>query len=672
MLDVRRHGVTTLLRDARFGTRLLLRNPGFTAVAVITLALGISATTAIFSVIYGTFLAPLPYRDADGLVMLWSKFQGDRIPVTTRDFVEWKRQASSFSDLNAWGLGSIVVATDGGPESLQSGNATPGFLAMLGYGRPLALGRTFREDEGSPGRDRVAVLTYRLWRDGFAGDPAIIGRAIRLHGSLLYTVVGVLGEGPADRQQVKLWLPLAIVPGEPGDDTPWLNVMGRLKPGVTVAQANANLDAVARAIERARGQDRVDWSASVEPFRNNFMRNSTKQGLWLLLGAVAFLLLIACANVANLLLGRGAARQRELAVRTSVGATPGALVRQLLVESMVLATAGGVVGVALAIALVKVIVTLIPPYTLPSEAEIGLSLPVLLFALAACTVAGLVAACAPAWQASRATLVESLNKGSGAIFGRRHGLGRVLVVVEFALALTLLAGGGVAIHALIRMLNADTGFRTDRVLTFTLGVPDGRITTPQQAERFHRELLTRIGTLPGVASSAVSIDLPQMRHFYTQPFEIVGRPIGDPANRPETYVNMVSPAYFDTYGISIRRGRAFTNRDTASGLPVAIVNETFVKRYLADVDPLTARVLMSPSPRGDGRMPPPRMAHHRRLRSDPKCRSGPRRGSRAGRAVLAGPVGDGDGGSARHRPRAGRRARSGPNHSCVGPGPAAG
>ena len=576
---------------------------------MITLALGISATTAIFSVVYGTFFAPLPYRDADALVMLWSQFRGDRVPVATRDFLEWKRQATSFSDLNAWGLADVGVATAAGPESLQAGIATPGFLAMLGYGHPLALGRTFREEESTPGRDRVAILTYRLWQDGFGGDPDIIGRPIRMHGGVPYTVVGVLGAGPADRQQAKLWLPLTITPGEPGDDVPFLNVMGRLKRGVTVAEANANLDAVARAIERGRGQDRADWSASVEPFRNNFVRDSTKQGLWLLLGAVAFLLLIACANVANLLLARGAVRQRELAVRTSIGATPGAIVRQLLVESLLLGTAGGAVGVVLAVVLVKVIVALLPPYTLPPEAEIALSLPVLLFALGACAMAGIAAGCAPAWQASRVDLVESLKEGGYSAFGRRHGLRRALVVVEFALALTLLAGGGMALHALVRMLNTDPGFRTDRLLTFNLGVPDGRIPTLQQAEHFHRELLTRIGTLPGVVSSAVSTDLPQIRYFYGQPFEIVGRPIGDPANRRETYVNMVSPAYFETYGISIRRGRAFTDRDTADGVPVAIVNETFVRRYLPDVDPLTARVLMSPSTRGDGKTPPPREWH---------------------------------------------------------------
>lgn len=596
--------MTAVLRDARFGLRLLGRNPGFTVVAVITLALGISATTAIFSVVYGTFFAPLPYRDPDALVMLWSQFRGDRVPVATRDFLEWKRQSTSFSDLNAWGLAEVVVATAAGPASLQAGTATPGFLAMLGYGHPLALGRTFREDEGTPGRDRVVILSWRLWHDGFGGDPAIIGRPIRLHGGVPFTVVGVLGEGAADRQQAKLWLPMTIAAGAAGDDAPFLYVMGRLKRGVTVGQASANLDAVAQAIERGRGADRADWRASVEPFRSNFVRDSTRQGLWLLLGAVALLLLIACANVANLLLARGTARQRELAVRTAIGATPGTIVRQLLVESMMLAAAGCVVGVALAVVLVKAVVALMPPYTLPSETEIALSGPVLLFAVAACAAAGIVAGCAPAWQAARLNLVETLKPGRS-VFGR-HGLRRALVVVEFALALTLLSGGGVSLHALVKMLNTDLGFRTDELLTFTLAIPDGRLATPRQMELFHRELLTRVGTVPGVASAAVSVDLPMFRYFYAQPFEVVGRPASTPANRPETYVNMVSPAYFETYGIAIRRGRAFADRDSADGVPVAIVNETFVNRYLGDVDPLTARVLMSPSTRGDGKTPPPR------------------------------------------------------------------
>jgi putative ABC transport system permease protein len=595
----------TVLRDTRFGIRLLKRNPGFTVVAVVTLALGIAATTAIFSVVYGTFFAPLPYRDADALVMTWSQFRGERVSVAPRDFVEWKRRTTVFSDLNAWGGRGVNLAANDRPENMRAGLSTPGFLGMMGYGHPLALGRTFTEEEGTPGKDRVAILTYRVWHERFAGDSNIVGRPIRLDGEP-YTVVGVLGDGPADHQQNKLWLPLAFTPEQLARDGNRLNVMGRLKPGITLAQANANLNAVVETVERERPEPRTGWRASVEPFRNNFVRDSTKRGLWLLLGAVAFLLLIACANVANLLLARGTARHRELAVRTSMGATPGALVRQLLTESLVVAAAGGALGSLGALVLIDAIVALMPDYTLPSETEIVLSVPVLVFAFAVCVLAGTLAGCAPAWQASRANPGETLKEGSRSVTGGRNTLRRALVVAEFALALTLLAGGGMAVHALIRMMNTELGFRTDRLLTFNLPVSSGRLTTPEQAEAFYRQLLDRTAAVTGVVSAAASTGMPVRGTSFGRNFEIVGRPLADPTDLPGAGVNMVTPAYFDTFGIRMVRGRAFTERDRAGSLPVAVVNEAFVKRYLADVNPLDVRLRMRPFTIGQVGPSPPR------------------------------------------------------------------
>ena len=446
--------MTTLLRDARFGLRLLRRNPGFTAVAVITLALGISATTAIFSVVYGTFFAPLPYRQADRLVMVWEQDSGERRMALASNYVEWKRRATAFTDINAWGGRNVNLATDDRPENVSMGQATPGFLGMLGYGHPLALGRSFVDEEGVPGRDRVVILTYRLWQERFGGDRGILGRSVRLDGEP-HTVVGVLGEGPADHQQSKIWTPLAFT--EAQLESPWfrLHVMARLKDDTTIAAANGGMRALSAAIERERPVPRDGWSVSVEPFRNNFVRDSTKRGIWLLLGAVMFLLLIACANVANLLLARGTARQRELAVRTAMGATRGAIVRQLIVESLVIALAGGALGALAATGIIDAIVALMPEFTLPSETEIVLSVPVLLFAFGTCTLAGLVAGCAPAWQASRASLAEVMKEGGRSVSGGRHGLRRALVVIEFALALTLLSGGGMAVHALTKMMRAD-------------------------------------------------------------------------------------------------------------------------------------------------------------------------------------------------------------------------
>ncbi len=584
--------MAALLRDARFGIRLFRKAPAFTAVAIAVLALGIATTTAIFSVVYGTFFAPLPYRDAEALVVVWSTFRGERVQVSPRDYVAWKREAAAFSDLNAWGGRSVNLSVADRPENLSAGVATPGFLAMLGYGHPLALGRSFTEEEGIVGRDRVVVLTYRLWRDRFAGDPEILGRQVRLDDEQ-YTVVGVLGEGPADHQQNKLWLPLAFTPEMLEGDGNRLLVMGRLQSGVTVGQANDNIAAVAAAIERRRLQPADAWGTSVEPFRNNFVTRSTKQGLWLLLAAVGFLLLIACANVANLLLARGSVRQRELAVRAALGASGGAIARQLLVESLVLALAGGVVGTLLAAVLLDAIVVLMPEYTLPSETEITLSVPVLLFALGVCTLSGVLSGCAPAWQAARANLADAMKEGGRAIGAGRHVLRRALVVIEFALALTLLAGGGMAAHAFIRVMNVDLGFRTEQLLTLQLPVARGRFSTAEEIETFYRQLLERTAAVPGVASASISTGMPVRGTSFGSTFQIIGRP-GDPAQPSRAGVNMVTPRYFDTFGIRILRGRTFTEHDRAGAPRVAVVNDTFVKSYLPDVDPLTQRIRMQP------------------------------------------------------------------------------
>ena len=490
--------MTQILRDAGFGLRLLRRNPGSTLVAVLTLALGIGATTAMFSVIYATWLAPLPYRDAERLVMVWSHFEGRRESVSQADFIDWKRRATVFEDLNAWNGRDVNLSVDGRPERIKAGPATSGFLAMLGYGYPLALGRSFVEEEGTPGRDHAVVLTHRLWQQRFGGDPAIVGKSIRIDQEP-YTVVGVLGKGPADENMNRLWLPQALDaraepqlaldardgapqaghhagPGQPGD--------GRVAQGLAEAYPATN----------------AKWTISVEPFRNNFVASETKTALWLLLGAVGFVLLIACANVANLLLARGTARRRELAVRSSLGATRGVVVRQFITESLVLSLVGGALGVALAYGLVDAILALLPPFTLPTEVDVRLKVPVLLFTLAACTISGILFGCAPAWQAARSDANATLKGGGGRELGGGHErLRRALVVLEFALALSLLCGGGLALQSFVKLVRTDLGLRTERVLTFSLPMPEGRIDSHEQANAFYRALVERVKALPGVS-----------------------------------------------------------------------------------------------------------------------------------------------------------------------------
>ena len=595
---------TNIIRDARIGFRLLWKTPGFTTIAILTLALGIGSTSAIFSVIYATFIEPLPYRDADRLVMVWSRIQGFRNVVAAGSYMEWKRQATVFEDLNAWGGREVNLSAGERPEQIQAGLATPGFLGMLGYGHPLALGRSFLEEEGIPGKDQVVVLTHRVWRERFGADPTIVGRQIRIDRKP-YTVVGVLGAGPADKNQNQIYLPLAFTPDQLNHDFHWLLVMGRLKPGVTLQQANANMAAVTRNIALAHPVSAKGWTASVEPFRNNFLSDDTKRGLWLLLGAVGFVLLIACANVANLLLARGSARRRELAVRTSLGASRWQIARQLLTESVVLALIGGVLGVALAAALLAVVVALMPEYMLPTEANIRLNVPVLLFTLATCGLAGILFGAAPAWHAARTNVNDTLKEGGRSQRGGGNRLRHVLVVLEFALALTLLSGGGLAIHSLYTLTNRDLGFRTEGLLTFSLPMSDDRFAAPAEIPAFYERLIERIESLPGIVSASVSTGMPVRGTNFGMQFDRRSKPEPDPGRRQGAGFNMATPGYFETFGIRIARGRAFTDQDRAGGVPVAIVNETFVRQYLKDIDPLTERLAVQQLLPGVQQLGPP-------------------------------------------------------------------
>jgi putative ABC transport system permease protein len=593
--------MANLLRDARHGVRTLLKNPGFASVALFTLALGVAANTAIFSVVYATLLAPLPFPEPQQLVMVWSRIQNNRNGVSAGDFTDWKHQATVFQDLNAWTGRSFNLATADRPEKIDGRAVTPGWLTMVGY--DFALGRSFREEEGTAGHERVLVLTHRLWQQRFNADPAIIGRDLRVDGQP-YTVVGVLAAGPADRMQDLLYAPLVFSPEQLNHDFHWLLVMGRLKPGVTVEQGTANMVAVARHIADEHPASNTGWSASVEPLQNNFLNQDTITALWLLLGAVAFVLLIACANVANLLLARGTARQRELAIRSALGASRGEIVRQFMTESLVLAVAGGVLGVVLAAGLLHVIMSLMPPYTLPSEADVRLNLPVLLFTLAATAVSGLLFGAAPAWQGARTNVNATLKESGRAVAASRQRLQRSLIVIEFALALTLLAAGGLAIHSLFNLSRVNLGFRADHLLTFSLPVPQGRLPTADRVNAFYDQLLERVQASPGITAASISTGMPVQGTNFGMPFYIAGKPVADPGRRPGAGFNMVSVDYHRTFGIPLVRGRTFTSADRAGSPPVAIVNQRFVTEFLKDVNPLTQRIVIEQLIPGETRLGP--------------------------------------------------------------------
>jgi putative ABC transport system permease protein len=370
-----------------------------------------------------------------------------------------------------------------------------------------------------------------------------------------------------------------------------LTVLGRMKPGVSIAQAQADMDVVARRLGQDNPDSNKNWGVSVEPLRNDFLPPVTAKTLWLLMGAVGFVLLIACVNVANLLLARGTTRQKEIAVRASLGASRSELFVQFLVESLALAIIGGILGVGLAEALVKGVVAIMPPFIVTSEADIRVSLPVLLFTLAITVVAAVGFGCAPAWQAAGVDPSDALKEGgrAGTSVGTRS-LRRALVVTEFAAALTLLGGAGLAIHSFLNLTHVDLGVRSDHILTFTLPVPQTRLTQPEQIVAFYRRLLEKLESIPGVSRAEAATATPVRGRWGGMAFTIVGKPPVDRSLRPDAGFQMVTPGYFDTFGIRVVRGRSFTEQDTNENVRVAMVNEEFASRYLPGVDPLIQRI----------------------------------------------------------------------------------
>ncbi|MGC2400483.1 MAG: ABC transporter permease, partial [Acidobacteriaceae bacterium] len=479
----------TLLQNLRFSLRMLKRNPGLTATVLLTLALGIGANTAIFTVDYATLLAPLPYPEPDQLVMVWSKIKTFHNGVSAGDFTDWKNQATVFQDLCVWTGTSFNVATKDQPEYLQAALWSPSMLQMIG--QPPFLGRYFLPEEGIEGKNHVAVLTHKLWVK-LGSNRNIVGTTIRLDGQP-YTIVGVQQPGVWDKSQSELTVPLVFKPEQMNHDFHWLLVMGRLKPGVTIKQAQQNMDAVTAHIAQMYPKSDRGWGAYVEPLKNDFMPKERIQMLWLLLGAVGFVLLIACVNVANLLLARGMARQKEMAVRSALGAGRKTIFGQLLTESLLLAMVGGLLGVGVGYGMLQGLIAVMPRDTLPYEANLRLNLPILLFTLLATTLAGLLAGSMPAWYASKIDPAESLKEGgrTGTSAGK-HRLRRVLVVGEFTLALVLLVGAGLAIHSFWNLTKVDLGVRTDHVLTFYLPVPDQRSKDPAQISAYYRDILSRI------------------------------------------------------------------------------------------------------------------------------------------------------------------------------------
>jgi putative ABC transport system permease protein len=579
-----------LLQDLRYALRQLRKSPVFTLTVVLTLALGIGANTAIFAVVYTSVIAKLDYTQPDQLVVVWSKLQGHKNGVAAQDFEDWKQQSNCFQQLLAVNINSFNLAGKDQPEYVQGQLTTPGMYDMLGT--KFQYGRDFLPEEGTAGKERVVILMNKLWKK-LGADPNIVGKQITVDGAP-YTVVGVLVPGQPDRLSYQMVVPLVFKPEQLNHDFHWLVVMGRLKPGISLKQAQANMDTVAANIAQANPKSNKGSGAIVDQLKGDFTSPETIQTLWLLLGAVGFVLLIACVNVANLLLAKGATRQKEIAIRGALGAQRKDIFLQFLTENLLLALIGGLAGVGVGALCLRVLAATVPQYMLPSEADLTLNLPILWFTIAASTLSGLLFGCAPAWYATRIDPGDALKEGGRSGTGAgRHRVRKVLVIGEFALALSLLTGAGLAIHSFWNLTNVDLGVSTSHIQTFFLPVPDTRPKDPAQINAYYQQMLGSIKSVPGVIDASASTGLPLEGPGYGMPFSIAGQSdSADPSQRPGAGFGMVTTDYFKTFGIRLMRGRLFTDQDNAGTVRVAVVNEEFVKEYLKGKDSLQQRLMV--------------------------------------------------------------------------------
>ena len=578
----------------RYAIRTLRRSPGFTIIALLTLALGIGANTAIFSFVNGVLLKPLPYRDPHGIVMVWEKPPGgDRNSISTLNFLDWKNRNTVFEHMAAIDFGGSVTLTGSGqPEQIQGVRVSASYFDIFGV--QAALGRTFATDEDQLGKSQVVVLSHRLWENRFGADPSIIGRMLTLSGKPC-TVIGVMPVNtPFDRSWVQLWTPLAFEPRDMTRDYHWILSFARLKPGVTLEKAQAAMNAIGARIAETYPDSNKGWGVTVDRFEDQIVGRQLRRSLFVLLAAVGAILLIGCANLANLTLARGASREREIAVRASLGAGSWRLIRQLLTENLLIAGAGGALGLALGYAMIRGLIRLAPPFSLPSEADVSIDLNILLFTLGISLLTALLFGLAPAIHATRVDPASSMKEGgrSATTGAGRARLRSALIVSEVALAFVLLAGAGLLVGSFFRMLQVDTGFTSDNVITAHLPIARDRFPHPEQLLQYVRLLDDRLRSSPGVRDVAFSNVLPMQGWGDGMPFLIAGRPFVDRAHRAPCFFKRVTGSYFRTLDIHLRRGRTFNDHDTRGGAPVAVINEEMARRYFKGEDPIGKRILI--------------------------------------------------------------------------------
>ncbi|HLL70265.1 MAG TPA: ABC transporter permease [Pyrinomonadaceae bacterium] len=590
----------TILQDLRYGFRMLMKSPGFTFVAVVALALGIGANSAIFSVVNAVLLRPLPFKEPERLVILWEKSETQDTSVAYPNFLDWRDENKTFEQITAYRRDSFNLTGAGEPERLAGRLVTGNFFQTLGV-QPSA-GRDFVAQDDTPASVPTVILGHGFWQRRFGGDLSVVNRQLTLNDKS-YTVIGIT---PADfrfASETDIYVPIGLSVAEvpfykERGSHPGLWVAGRLKPEATLEQARAELDTIMARLGQQYPETNKGRRVHIESLYENTVRD-VRPALLVLLGAVAFVLLIACANVANLLLARSAARQKEIAIRTALGAGRFRIMRQLLTESLLLSIMGGALGLLLALWGTDLLIAAAPD-DVPRLADAQVDLRVLGFTLGVAVLTGLVFGLAPALQSSKTDLNESLKETERGSTGSRQGLRGALVVSEVALALVLLIGAGLMVKSLWQLQQVETGFDPNRVLALQLSLK-GDNADPAKVRNFIAQVEQRIKSLPGVESVAFTNGLP-FAGAAEQSFGIVGRPSTDPSGdttpHPAVRYN-TSPDYLQTLSISLRKGRYFTAHDRADSPPVVVIDETLAQKYFPNEDPLGQRLQV-----GGGDTPP--------------------------------------------------------------------
>ncbi len=592
----------TLWQDLKYGARQLARNPGFTAVAVLTLALGIGANTAIFSVVNAVLLKPLPFHQPENLVMIWNTWTGaGRGTISWAEYLDYKQRARGFDDLAAHSsTASMNIAFgEGEPEQVWRVFVTSNLFPVLGV--RAAVGRTFHPDEDLSGNHpRVLLLSHRLWMRRFGGDPSVVGKSYDLGGTA-YTVVGVM---PADFEfpdkRVDIWRPIGGTfwanSGAGGGGqrraAGGLRVVGRLKPGVSLAQAQSEMDVISQQFRQEFPTDYPggNWQGLIVVSLRDQLVGSVRPALLILLGAVGFVLLIACANVANLTLVRAAHRQKEVMIRAALGASHWRLTRQLLTENLLLALMGGAVGVLLAFWSVDALMWL-GAEQVPRLHKVGVDATVLGFVVFLTLVTGCLAGLLPAWHAAAPDLQASLREAGRASFSREGTRGRnALVVFQLAAAVILLAGAGLLVRTFSYLLHVDPGFDAKNLTTAGLVLTHRRYQSDEERHRFYKELQERLEALPAVEAAGLIDNAPFSGWLNDSQFEIEGRPPITPGVYPDEEIRLVSPNYFRALGVAVLQGRDFASSDNRAGPPVAIVSESLAHKYWGSESPVGKRI----------------------------------------------------------------------------------